>query len=32
MTDKLRRAWAYAMTLVPFAMLALFVEPSMRRW
>jgi hypothetical protein len=34
MTDKLRRAWAHAVRLAPFAMfaLAMFVEPNMRRW
>lgn len=34
MTDKLRRAWAYATRLAPFAMVAfaMFVEPNMRRW
>jgi hypothetical protein len=34
MTDKLRRAWAYALRLAPFAMFAAltFVEPAMRRW
>ena len=34
MTDKLRRAWAFALRLAPFAMFALlgWVEPAMRRW
>jgi hypothetical protein len=32
MTDKLRRAWAYALRLAPFAMFAMLIEPAMRRW